>query len=171
MSAILLFAGRYWRVLAIAAAVGLVLYAISSVIDRAEQRGYDSATADMAKLVAKANAATAARDADARNRIHTLETEHAQVLSTLDAERRAAAARIGPVRVQKCPAGGGKLPERAAAPALNPGPAADGGVPRGAGEAADIGPGLIELMATAKRQALDLISCQAYAREVSAGES
>lgn len=133
----------------------------------ADARGYARARGEMAAQVAAENAKTAADDAAARARIHTLETEHAQVLSTLDAERRATAARIGAVRVRNCPAGDRQLSAGAASTALNPGPAADGGVPRGTGEAPDIGPRLTELMATAKKQAIDLIACQKYAREVS----
>lgn len=51
---------RYWRVLAAAAAAALILYAISHVINKAEARGYAAATAEMAAMVATANAATMA---------------------------------------------------------------------------------------------------------------
>lgn len=56
----LAFFRRYAWVLAAAALVAIVLYAISRALESAEQTGYDRATAEMAARIAKANAATAA---------------------------------------------------------------------------------------------------------------
>lgn len=54
------FLARYWRVLAIAAAVAGILILVTRCTEQAEQRGYNRATAEMAARVAKANAETAA---------------------------------------------------------------------------------------------------------------
>lgn len=50
---------RYWRILAAAALVAALLSLYSWRISKAEQAGYERATADMAARVAKANAETA----------------------------------------------------------------------------------------------------------------
>lgn len=56
----LAFFRRYAWILAAAALVAIVLYGISRAIDRADQRGYGRATAEMAARIANANAKTAA---------------------------------------------------------------------------------------------------------------
>ena len=167
------FLKRYWRVLAALAVAAAILYlisnAINGAIEDADARGYGRARGEMAAQVAAANAHTASVESAARTRIHTLEIEHAESLSTLDAERRATAARIGPVRVRECASTSrSQVPGSSTATALDHDTARDGGIPAGAGEAADIGPQLTELMAVAKRQALMLLACQRYAAEVSA---
>lgn len=60
------FLARYWRVLAIAAAVGLLLYWFTGKLDDAEQAGYDRAQQEAKQVIAEMDAATAAREAEQR---------------------------------------------------------------------------------------------------------
>jgi hypothetical protein len=62
----MMFLARYWRVLAVAAVVGAILAYHTIQLDKAEQRGYDRATAEGKAAIAKLDAATAAREAEER---------------------------------------------------------------------------------------------------------
>lgn len=56
----MMFLAKYWRVLAVAGGLAALLTLYSCQLDKAEQRGYERATAEMSARVAIANAATAA---------------------------------------------------------------------------------------------------------------
>ncbi len=95
------FLAKYWRVLAIVIAAGLALALISRCTHQAEARGYDRARAEMAGQVARANEATAARDAAARNAYQAKESRWIGERHELQTQISDLAGRIKPVRL--CP--------------------------------------------------------------------
>lgn len=104
----MIFLARYWKVLAIVAAVGLVLVLYRHQIDSAYDRGYEAATAEMAERVAQANAQQAARDAQARKAFQANESRWIGERSALQNQITALAGRVS-VRVCRPAASSGEL--------------------------------------------------------------
>lgn len=136
-----------------------------SAVNTARRQGYEQAQGEYAVLLAKANAAVAARDAQARKRIHEVENAHQKALSDLDA--RYADATVPVVRLCREPARRRELPAVSGSPALDTGPASADGLPRGA--AADIGPRLERLVRAADEQTQRLMACQSYVNSLRQG--
>lgn len=116
--------------------------------------------------VALSRAVEASRQIEraARRRAEEVDREHQAALAALDDRYRAAAARIGPVRV--CPPADRPSVPRVASPAGGgDGPTGGNRLPGPAG-ARDIGPDLVELARLADRQTAQLIACQAFVREM-----
>lgn len=84
----LAFARKYAWVLAVAALVAIVLYSISAALNRAEQTGYERATAEMTERVSKANAETAALEqrqrAQSARAAQAWETQRDELQSQVD---------------------------------------------------------------------------------------
>lgn len=136
------FARRYWRVLAVAVAVGLVLALYSMQIDAAYERGYESARADYAAQLAEANARQAARDAQARKAFQAKESRWIGERSALQNQITDLAGRVS-VRLCKQPTDRREVPGAVAAA----GSAGGAGEPRFSDlpDGYDAGPGLVQL--------------------------
>jgi len=148
---------RYGRVLAIAALVAGLLALYSCQIDKAEQRGYDRARAEMAGQVQLANAAAAAAEQSTRNRVREVDNAHQKALADLDA--RYAASRLPTVRLCKPTQAGSRseLPKTARPAGRDTGAASGDGL-----SGRDIGPDLERIARAADEQTQRLIACQAY---------
>lgn len=162
MTALLLLARRYWRVLAIAAAAALILYAISHVINKAEARGYERAQAEMAARVATANAATAAREAEEReiSRAHDFASlERTRALQSQIDGLTARNVDLG--RLQGC--AGRRV--ASAAGKTSAAPVIDGGASRAEHDLptrGDLGIGLVRYAGTCEQYRQQLIGLQAW---------
>jgi|GEM_PF-6596814 len=139
----MIFLARYWRVIAIAAAVGLVLVLYRHQIDSAYERGYEAATADMAAQVARANFQQAARDAQARKTFQANESRWIGEKSGYQNQITELLARKPVVRVCRPATGSGQL-SGAPPAARSAGGASQQGVDH-LPDGLDAGPGLVQL--------------------------
>lgn len=163
MTALMLFARRYWRVLGIALAVALAAWWLTAkynaALERADAAGYARAMAENRAAVDKANAAQLERDAEKRADFQAKETEWIGERSELETQIASLAARPPVVRLCK--------PATADHREV-PGASAATGSTGGAGQprvddlptSRDIGPDLARLLGECERYRRRLIELQ-----------
>ena len=154
----LAFARRCWRVLAIAAAVGLLLVLLERKLDAAYEHGYEAARADYAAQLAEANARQAARDAQVRKAFQAKESRWIGERSALQNQITDLAGRVQPVRLCKPIADRREVPGAVAAASS----AARASEPRFSDlpDGYDAGPGLVQLAGECEGYRLRLIELQ-----------
>lgn len=156
----LAFAKRYWKLAAILAVVGFFFFALNRAIGRAEQAGYERATADMAQRVAKANAATAALEQ--RQRVQSRQAEQSWESQRNDLQSqvdRLLTVTRPAIRVCR-PASAAPVPGVAAATGSFDDPAAEtiDALPAGR----DLGPELVQFGGECERYRRQLIELQGW---------
>lgn len=132
------------------------------------QAGKAACEADMAAQVAEATAKADEIEKAAESTVSSMRIEYETIIAAQDERYRDAVARVGPVRVRPQPAGSGKMPPAAGAPAGDTRAAGRDGLsgPAGSDFGRDIGPDLARLTQIADLQTQRLIACQKYAREI-----
>jgi hypothetical protein len=167
MSPLLLFARRYWRVLAVSAAVAITLVLVSRCTDQAEQRGYDRATSEMAARVLAANAETEALEQ--RQRIQSQQAAQAWESKRNELQGQVDDLLARPPVVRLCkPAAASPAPVSGAGPATAR-PDDGAGRPVDSLQAGrDVGTQLVQLGAECERYRQQLSELQAWVMSTSA---
>jgi hypothetical protein len=153
---------RYGKVLAVVAVVGAILAYHTIQLDKAEQRGYDRATAEMAQRVAQANAATAALEQRQREQSQKAAQAWESKRNELQSQVDGLLARKPVVRLCK-PASGTPVPGAGSA-ASRPDDAAGASFDT-VSMGQDIGPAAVVLAAECERYRSQLGALQAWVNE------
>ncbi|HYC01608.1 MAG TPA: hypothetical protein VEC57_20930 [Candidatus Limnocylindrales bacterium] len=166
----MMFLARYWRVLAVASAIGAILYGIQLALDNAEQRGYDRATAEGKAAIAALDAATAAREAEEREISRTHDVAYQEKSRALQSQIDRLTARTVDIgRLRGCADRG----SAAATSQASSTPVTDGAagraiddLPAGGDHRGGLGLQLIRYAAACERQRQQLIGLQSWVSDV-----
>jgi len=161
----LTFVRRHWRVIAVLAFLLIMFVAVHAWMERECARREVLLRQKYDRLLREAEDKNRKIEKQWRNLVHEADREHQQRLQAMETKYADAVARIGPVRVCSRPSSGTTTVSRDPTTAGGDhGPAGGDRLSGRAGEAADIGPGLVRLAHTAEAQTARLIACQQYIR-------
>lgn len=155
---------RHWRVLAVLALMLVVIVSVHAWMERECMRREVQLRQKYDRLLREAETKNREIETYWRNLVHEADLEHQKRLQAVETKYQGAVARIGVVRL--CPRASDPATVSRDSPASGGDHAAagDNGLPRRAGEAVDVGPGLVRLAHAAETQTARLVSCQQYIR-------